>query len=36
MLEKNGCLYLLYAYDKSEYSNVDINIIKQLAKEMGL
>lgn len=36
MLEKNDCLYLIYAYDKSEYDNVEMAIIKELVAEMGL
>lgn len=36
MLEKNDCLYLIYAYDKSEYDNVEMAVIKQLVAEMGL
>ncbi len=36
MLEKNDCLYLIYAYDKSEYDNVEMAVIKELVAEMGL
>lgn len=36
MIERNGCLYLLYAYDKSEYDNVILSVIKRIASEMGL
>lgn len=36
MVERNGCLYLLYAYDKSDYDNVEMTVIKELAAEMGL
>lgn len=36
MLEKNGCLYLIYAYDKSDYDNVEMAVIKEIVAEMGL
>lgn len=36
MVERNNCLYLIYAYDKSDYDNVDIAVIKALAAEQGL
>lgn len=36
MVERNGCLYLIYAYDKSDYDNVEIDVIKELVAEMGL
>ncbi len=36
MVERNDCLYLIYAYDKSDYDNVDIAVIKALAAEQGL
>lgn len=35
-VEQNGCLYLIYAYDKSDYDNVEMAVIKQLSAEMGL
>lgn len=36
MVERNGCLYLIYAYDKSDYDNVEMEVIKELVAEMGL
>lgn len=36
MVERNGCLYLLYAYDKSDYDNVVLSVIKEIAADMGL
>ena len=36
MVEKNGNLYLIYAYDKSEYDNVELTVIKSLVEEMDL
>ncbi len=36
MVERNGCLYLLYAYDKSDYDNVIMSVIKDLDLEMNL
>lgn len=36
MVERNGCLYLIYAYDKSDYSNVEMAVIKALVAEMEL
>jgi len=36
MVERNGCLYLLYAYDKSDYDNVILDVIKDLVSEIGL
>lgn len=36
MVEKNGNLYLIYAYDKSDYDNIELSIIKSLVEEMDL
>ncbi len=36
MLAKNDCLYLIYAYDKSDYDNVEMAVIKELVAQMGL
>lgn len=36
MVERNGCLYLLYAYDKSDYDNVVLSVIKEIVADMGL
>lgn len=35
-LEKGKCLYLIYAYDKSDVSSVDVKIMRHYAKSMGL
>jgi hypothetical protein len=36
MVERNGCLYLLYAYDKSDYDNVILSVIKSIAADLDL
>lgn len=36
MVERNGCLYLLNAYDKSSYDNINLAVIKSLTAEEGL
>ena len=36
MLKKNDCLYLIYAYDKSDYDNIEMSVIRELVAEMGL
>ena len=36
MIERNGSLYLLYAYDKSSCDNIDIAVIKAMVAELGL
>lgn len=36
MVERNGCLYLMYIYDKSEYENIALSAIKEYASDMGL
>ena len=36
MVERNGCLYLLDAYDKSSYDNINLAVIKSLTAEEGL
>lgn len=36
MVERNGCLYLIYAYDKSDAESVVLDIIKQIVAEMEL
>lgn len=35
-LEKNGKLYLIYAYDKSEYDNIRLSVIKEIVAELGI
>lgn len=35
-IERNGCLYLLLAYDKSEFDSVKLPVIKKMAADMGL
>ncbi len=32
LIERKGCLYLLYIYDKSEFDNVVLSVIKSHAK----
>ena len=34
--EQGGKLYLLFIYDKAEASNVKMNVIKAIIKELGL
>ena len=36
MVERNGNLYLLYMYDKSETENVVMSVIKSLVSEMNI
>ena len=36
MVERNGCLYLIYAYDKSDADSVNLNIIKKIVAELSL
>lgn len=36
LIEKNQCLYLLYAYDKADYDTIVLSAIKDIAKELGL
>jgi len=36
MVERNGCLYLLYVYDKSDYDNVVLSVIKDIVSDMEL
>lgn len=35
-IERNGVLYLLYAYDKSEISAVSIKVMKEYIKLLGI
>lgn len=35
-VERNGCLYLIYAYDKSDADNVNLAVLKKIAKDLGL
>lgn len=35
-MERNGCLYLLLAYDKSDYASSRIDVLKEYARELGL
>lgn len=35
-VERNGCLYLIYIYDKSEYDSVNLSIIKTLVEDLEL
>lgn len=34
MLERNGVLYLIYAYDKSDSSNVEMSVIRELTRQI--
>lgn len=36
MLAKNDCIYLIYAYDKSDYDNVDMPVIKEIVADMDM
>ena len=36
LIKKNNCLYLIYAYDKSDYDSVAMEVIRQIVKEMGI
>jgi len=36
MVERNGCLYLLYAYDKSDYDNIILSVIKSIVADLEL
>ena len=36
MVERNGNLYLMYIYDKSEADNIVLSVIKSIVSEMDL
>lgn len=36
LVERQGCLYLIYAYDKSDADSVKLEIIKEFVRELGL
>lgn len=36
LVERNGCIYLMYIYDKSDYENIALSAIKEYASDMGL
>lgn len=36
MVERNDCLYLIYAYDKSDAESVNLNVIKEIVASMYL
>ncbi len=36
LLERNGCIYLIYIYDKSDADSVNIDIIKKFISEIDL
>ncbi|MDE5790625.1 MAG: type II toxin-antitoxin system RelE/ParE family toxin [Muribaculaceae bacterium] len=36
LIQKNDCLYLIYAYDKSDYDSVAMEVIRQIVEEMGI
>ncbi len=35
-IERNGNLYLLYAYDKSDYDSVKVDVLRGYARELGI
>ena len=35
-IERNDCLYLIYAYDKSDADSINLNIIKEIVAELDL
>lgn len=35
-LERDGCLYLLFVYDKSEAASVNLDVIKKIVSGMNL
>jgi hypothetical protein len=35
-VKRNNCLYLIYAYDKSDADNVSLDVIKRYVREMDL
>lgn len=35
-VERDGCLYLLYAYDKSDADNIDLDRMKEIVADLGL
>lgn len=36
LLESNGKLYLIYAYDKSEHDSVEMSVIRKITAEMNI
>lgn len=34
--DKRGDIYLLLLYDKEEFSTVDVNVVREIIREMGL
>lgn len=34
LIERNDCLYLIYAYDKSDAESVNLDVIKKLTSEL--
>jgi hypothetical protein len=36
LVKRNDCLYLIYAYDKSDTDNVSFDVIKRFVSEMEL
>lgn len=36
MVERNGCLYLIYCYDKSDCDNIELSVIKSIVADMEL
>jgi len=36
LIERNGCLYLIYAYDKSDADSVSLDVIKKYVSDIDL
>lgn len=36
LVERNGVLYLLYGYDKSDADNISLNVIKEIVAKLHL
>lgn len=36
LVERNGRLYLIYIYDKADYDNINLSVIKSIVKDMDL
>lgn len=36
LVERNGCIYLLYIYDKSDYDNINLQALKHLISDLEI
>ena len=36
LVERNGVLYLIYGYDKSDADNINLNVLKEIVAKMDL